>query len=209
MFLSIERGCEDLLRGFDLHELEKHASSIVGVMPDSTIFYVNSAWFRFARLNGGAETIARQWSLGTNWLACVPDDVRPGFETLLEQALHQPMDARSPVQHCYECSSPQIFREYMMTLHPLGEGEGVLMRHSMISHRPHSRPSYVAAEDVYRQPDGMLHQCIYCRRMSHPATEQRWDWVPAWVESVPADTSHTICGICTQYYYASIGLPAA
>ncbi len=206
MYLYIQRGCEDLLHGFDVDDLEKNPSSVIGVKPDGEIFYVNSAWHFFARMNGGKETIARNWSLGANWLACLPDVVRPGYEQLFQAALNQPREARTPVQHCYECSSPAKFREFTMTLHPLVDGEGVLMWHSASCQQPHSRPSYPASEQLYRQPDGLVHQCCYCRRVKHRGAEHRWDWIPDWVSSMPEGTSHTLCGICKQSYYAAIGL---
>ena len=27
-----------------------------------------------------------------------------------------------------------------------------------------------------------------------------WDWVPAWVESMPEGITHTLCGVCAEQY---------
>lgn len=108
-----------------------------------------------------------------------------------------------PVSHVYECSTADIFRQFVMKVYALPKDEGFVVINSLIASRPHDaskgepQPPNTA---LYQSTDGLILQCSHCR-MVRRADKTRWDWVPAWVEQMPAGTSHGICDVCFEYYY--------
>jgi hypothetical protein len=106
------------------------------------------------------------------------------------------------VQHEYDCSSPELFRRYLMTLYPLGHAEGILVVNSTIIEAGHdTKKSHDPVSATYMDNNGFVRQCANCRRVRNMREPDRWDWVPAWVARPPARTSHTLCGFCLPYYH--------
>jgi hypothetical protein len=190
---------------FQLDELDKHPGAVFGVWPDSRIAYLNPAWHRFASENGGMPAIAQSWGLGRRYLDSIPPVIRPVYEHLLAHALETGLDAMHPVTHEYECSNATTFRTFRMQLYGL-RGRGVLIVNTLMREAPHDhahRTPEPADERRYRDHRGLIVMCSYCRRIQDPASLSRWDWVPAWVEAMPADLSHGACPICRDFHLTS------
>jgi hypothetical protein len=82
------------------------------------------------------------------------------------------------------------------------EGDGLLVAHSLSQETSHTQPSSPPIESLYRDDQGVLCQCGHCRRVRRAGHDSaQWDWVPDYVAQPPADTSHGLCPLCTQYYF--------
>jgi hypothetical protein len=115
--------------------------------------------------------------------------------------LNQP-DQLHPLLHDYECSSPQHYRRFTLSLYPLRAAKGLLLGHSLRVERPWgSEARKSAAGSAYVGQDGMVRQCANCRRIQVAGEEQQWHYVPEWIRSSPPKTSHGLCLICLDYYY--------
>jgi hypothetical protein len=181
---------------FDIDTLERDPATICGLDADLRIAYVNPAWLAFGRDNGftwGHEP----WTLGVELLSAVPPDLRPFYERLFDHA----RKSTGPVEHSYECSSPTVFRRYRMQVFRCDAG-ALLVAHSLLQETSHAEPSSPGIESIYRDAQGVLCQCSHCRRVRRAgATCEQWDWVPDFVAHVPANTSHGLCPLCSQYYF--------
>ncbi len=199
----LDSGFAPLLKEhFQLEELDRHPGAIFGVWSDSRIAYVNPAWHQFAAENGGAATIATSWGLGSRYLDAIPAVIRPVYEHLLATALSHGLETMHPVTHEYECSDATTYRTFRMQLYGL-RGRGVLIVNTLIFEAPHDhahRTPELPDERRYRNARGVIVMCSYCRRIQHPAHPARWDWVPAWVETMPIDLSHGACPICRDFH---------
>jgi len=198
-----------LLADFDRDALELQEDTVCGIWSDGRIAYFNPAWTRFA-LNNGGEDVLERWPIGSNLFTSVPAPLKSFYRQLFERSAFQSMvQSDRPVQHLYECSSPEMFRQYLMTVYALERGAGYLAVHSRVheyAHHAAERPRCDPDERLYRHRDGMLHQCIYCRKMQRTADPRIWDWVPEWVDKTPPDTSHSVCDLCRRDYFEKIGV---
>jgi hypothetical protein len=199
---------EPALKRFDSDELARHEGTIFGLDDELRLAYVNPAWDRFARENGGQPEIRRHWDLGTPILHAVPESLRPFYERLLDPTVvHDGKDFPRTRRHEYECSSGSVFRWFHMEVLPLGRGAGLLVINSPIIVRAHGRDREPREPDLelFRDGHGIVRQCSHCRRVSRPRDDARWDWIPAWVEKAPPMTSHTLCPLCLDYHYPDCG----
>jgi hypothetical protein len=188
---------------FRLEELDRHPASVFGLWQDLRIAYINPAWTAFAEANNGKSCIERNWGLGARYLDAIPGPLRPFYEDLLAQA-PDPRASLHPVSHQYECSSAVVFRKFSMQIYSLEERAGFVVINSLLIEEPqdpNKRPPQAPDSERYLDSCGNMVQCSHCRRVQSVANPIRWDWVPAWVEHSPAETSHGICSICLDYYY--------
>jgi hypothetical protein len=132
------------------------------------------------------------------------ETLRPFYVRLFRSCLEAEQTGERTPQHEYECSSADVFREFVMTLYPLRERQGLLVVNSIVVETPHDpalRPPHACDRTAYVQENGWIHQCVHCRRVENVQTEGRWDWVPEWVEAFPPETSHGLCTFCHSHYY--------
>lgn len=183
------------LRGLDLSALDRDSAAACGVNAASDIEYVNDTWWQFARDNG-ARWAEGDHGLGTNLLAVTPEVLRPFYRDLFERTRVR----SSPVVHFYECSSPELKRQYGMRLHPLDDG-CLLIVHALLSEAPHGDEAFPALEPHYRHGWGSVVQCAHCRRIQRVADTAHWDWVPSLVSQVRWPVSHGLCQPCFEYHY--------
>lgn len=183
--------------------LDGHPESIFVIDPDGRLVYVNEGWYRFADSNGGQPQIADTWGIGASYFAAIPEPLEPFYRHLFRQAPAYGETA-TPLTHCYQCSTPTVYREYSMQIYSLPEQQGHLVVNSLVVERPHDpqeQPPKDPSGAHYIDDGGFIHQCAHCRRIQHQGSEARWDWVPAWVEQPPPNTSHGICPVCLDYYF--------
>jgi len=187
----------------DAEQLDSHPESIFAIDPDGRLIYVNAGWHRFADANGGQPQIADFWGIGASYFAALPESLEPFYRHLFRQAPDY-ATAATPLAHCYECSTPTLYREYNMLIYALPERLGHLVVNSLVVERPHDPQTHPPRDPAgvdYVDDGGFVHQCAHCRRIQHQGGEARWDWVPAWVDQPPANTSHSICPVCMDYYF--------
>lgn len=184
------------LSPFVLDTLERDSATICGIDANLRIFYVNPAWLAFGRDNGltwGHEP----WMLGVELLSAVPPVLRPFYEELFERA----RTSSGPVEHSYECSTPTLFRRYRLQVFRC-DADALLVAHSLLQESSHTQPSSPAIESLYRDAQGVVSQCSHCRRVRRVGyLGGRWDWVPDFVAHIPANTSHGLCPLCSEYYF--------
>lgn len=188
---------------FQVEELDRNPSSVVGLWPDSRLAYVNPAWIAFAVANDGQPAVEESWGLGARYLDAIAPPLRPFYQGLLQSALDTGTSLR-PVSHRYECSSAEVERHFNMQVYPLPAGAGFVIVNSLLAEEPHdpaARPPQPADPVRYVDPHGRIVQCCHCRLVRRTTEPTQWDWVPAWVERSPIETSHSICPVCMEYYY--------
>jgi len=189
-----------LLSSHNLDDLDAHSGPIYGIWTDFRLAYLNPAWFRFARRNGGETSVEPHWGLGRSILDAMPEQLRVFYRNAYQACL----DSGRSWTQAYECSSDTQCRAFSQVAYPLGNAEGLLIAHSLIvekAHDPVQRPACEPNETSYRDSHGLLHQCAHCRRVKNLQEEERWDWVPEWVRQIPARSSHTFCPPCFGHYF--------
>jgi hypothetical protein len=193
---------ESIARSYRLETLHGSDDTIYVLRPDLTLVYVNDGWTKFAAENGGEPMISERWPIGCAIAESIPDVLRPFYTDHFSKCL----ESRSPWQHRYECSSPDVYREFLMTTYPLGDRQGLLVVNSLDKSSPHNRLRHPPIEEWYRDENGMVVQCSHCRRIRCPAATAAWDWVPEWLNEYPERMSHGLCEPCYGYFYPG-GLP--
>lgn len=183
------------LARFDLDRLARETASVIALDGAYVIRWVNSGWEQFARENQGDEVLHR-WAPGASYLDGIAGPLRDLFKSAFDNA----QLVEEPFELEYECSSPECFRACQLRGFPF-KHEGLLLSHTVVVETPHERVASAALEARYRDATGgMILQCANCRRVRRPDARS-WDWIPAWVEHVPEDTSHGICPACRGYYW--------
>ncbi|MGA7123905.1 MAG: hypothetical protein WBY94_27630 [Polyangiaceae bacterium] len=181
-------------RWFNVEALESCDFTIVAIDRACRIRWVNPAWHRFAVANG-APDVQQRYGNGSFYLQGVTPPLRSFFETGFAVALAR----REIFEQIYECSSPQIFRQFFLRALPLGS-EGLLLEHSRVVEHPHCGVPSDLPPASYARTDGTILQCSNCRRVRR-AEGASWDWVPAWTKAPPPYTSHGLCAACSAFYW--------
>lgn len=192
---------KSILQAYRLSSLHASDDTIYALKPDLTIAYTNLGWSKFASENGGCATILKNWPLGSSIANSIPPELRQFYASHFSECLK----TGSPWQHVYDCSSPDRRREFVMTAYPLGDRAGFLVVNSA---RQDDMTDSSPESDVskYRNSDGLIMQCVHCRRISRKNATAVWDCVPAWLSKYHPDTSHGICEACFGFFYPD-GLP--
>ncbi len=196
-----DREFKNLLRNHNVEDLSAHSGVIYGVWADFCLSYLNPAWFRFAKENGGEPHISAEWGLGRSILDCISGEVRKFYEAKWNACLN----AQEVWTHDYDCSSDMVYRRYHQIVYPMGRREGLLIVNSLIVERRHDKarmpPTGAAGQSFYLDENGFIHQCAHCRRVKNTREAERWDWVPEWVRRCPEHTSHTFGPTRFRHYY--------
>lgn len=184
------------LSPFNLPTLSDDPATVYALDADLRIQWVNRAWGEFARANG-ATWADDEWGVGARVMDAVPAVLRRFYASLFAKAQSSPL----PVEHDYECSSPDLIRRFRMRVMRAGPS-GLLVVNSLM--RESAAPR--AAADMlarYETADGLVVQCSHCRRTRRREGQAApWDWVPEYVARPNAQTSHGLCKICAAYHYA-------
>jgi hypothetical protein len=185
-----------LLRPCDRRDGEQPDTVVYGLWPDLTLAGYNAAWVRFAEGNGGRDLLAR-FALG----CYVPDAISRPLRRFYQSAYMRCLDEGRGWQHRYENSSVTEYRLMSMNVLPLAGSEGILVVNTCELSRPHDAVASPTDAARYLDVNGLFHQCSHCRRMQLARAPKVWDWVPAWVERSPVNTSHVICPACLDYHF--------
>ena len=164
---------------------------------DLRILHTSKGWRTFALQNGGAEVL-RRWPTGARIDAAWPPVLRGFYRDALASALAK----GERWDHEYECSSPTEYRKFRMCVYPI-EGARLAVVNSLVVAATHACDEPAPDPDEVYDVDGFVTMCSHCRRTSNPRT-LRWDWVPAYVETLPANASHGLCPTCFEFYYPDL-----
>jgi CheY-like chemotaxis protein len=203
--LQIDAGFEALLGGHTVEELDAEPGSVVGLWPDGSIAFMNSAWLRFAEQNGGSEVL-RRWPIGSDLLRGITGPLRDYYARAFAQVREQ----QKPWEQSYDCNAATQRRQFQLRVLPLDQ-RGMLLIHSPrfdapmpIENKPPNGAASLLSE--YVGPSGLIRQCSNCRR-SQRAHGDRWDWVRAFIENPPPNVTHGICPVCLRQDYGDLAEP--
>lgn len=174
-----------------------------------TILFVNEAWERAARENGGGERCAGAGVVGTPLLDHIRgDEPRRMFRMLFQRMLRRAADAHEPpVVATYESNAPDVARlvstQMRAVTAPGGTLVGVALVHRIVRERPLAEvyPPVDAGDKDWRGPSGAVEQCSCCRRTRRPEAPDEWDFVPGLVAATPVDTVFDYCDLCRALHY--------
>jgi hypothetical protein len=192
----------DALRAsFDLETLARHPATVYSLDDTLRVTWVNEGWHRFARDNDARPDCQLLVDpIGLSIVAVTPPAMRAFYARLFIQARSR-LRGDPPARHVYECSTPTIHRTCVMHVYPVAGG-GLLAVNSTLRELAHGAIAD-AVVDEYRTRDGVLTMCASCRRVRR-ADGAGWDFVPSWVEAMPAGLSHGLCAVCAWDLYGPL-----
>ena len=196
--ISHAPGAAPLLRGFNMSLINDADDIIYLLSPDFELIAYNQGWVNFALRNDG-EKLLDDWQSGDSVLTAMPESLAEQTRARYRKVLAE----QRPDSFEYECSSPEVRREFMEVVYPLSGGRGLLLTHSLVFA---VREDAAVSPDLapYRNTDGLLVQCSHCRRVSRQDGVRGWDWLPGLaLSSAAGDISHTFCPYCLDHYYPS------
>ena len=178
-----------------IETLESSHAVIYATDPQLRLIYANAAWDLFA-VNNAAPHLTRAHLARSPLLEAVRGPLRDFYGDRFAEALR----TGKPVEHAFECSSPQLFRTFQMRILPL-QNEGLLVMNTLTVEEPMSRTGVTASQE-YVDSNRLISMCSHCRRTERPDSGA-WDWVPSFVEHQPDQVSHGLCPVCLEYHYLS------
>lgn len=180
---------------FDAQTLAIQPATLVAISPDGLILWINAAWSRFARANGG-DRVLRAFRPGrSSYYAGISEPLRSYFERAFTDAYAK----QKVFDQDYECSSHDVLRNMHLRALPIPKG-GLLLEHSQTFAAPMDRPEAAVIRSRYVTAAGLIVQCSNCRRVRR-SDGAIWDWIPSWLSSAPARVSHGVCEVCLEFYY--------
>ncbi len=182
-------------RAIPLSVLENAPAPCYIVSETLDITYCNPAWNTFAQQNAGGAEVLKDRVISRNLLDFIPHELKSFHADLFARA----RATGQPVNHDYECSSPNLYRLYRMRIYPLDSGFAVI--NSLRVEHPHDRTSLAPDDATYRNSAGLIRMCSNCRRTNRANEPAVWDWVPDYAKRVPANATHGVCPTCLEYYY--------
>ncbi|EAR00359.1 hypothetical protein [Maribacter sp. HTCC2170] len=193
----------DNLGGFDFNVLEKSRFSICALSNKLKFIYVNHDWCRFAENNGHVKLISDEKVLGTSALRLFKG-IR--LKLYFRKNYKKVISSGEIWHHQYENIEKTKHRLLHQSVYPLDNKSGILIIHSEVYKLPMSNMNYETfhiIEERYFQSNGHIVQCSNCRHTQRADQPEIWDWVPDWVEKLPANYSLSICPTCEHLYQGS------
>jgi hypothetical protein len=188
-----------------LEALELESGSAYVISQSLRLTYANSAWSRFATLNG-APFLASAANSSLDVMLATSAPLRPYYRAAFARLLA----GDEAWTHVYECSSSALFRIFAMDVYSLPDHAGLIVTNSLVverAHNPENREPHLGVVSTYAQDNGLIIQCAHCRRIQRPGLLDTWDWVPVWVDCCPPTLGHGLCHPCFQHHYgAPMGL---
>ncbi len=189
----------DILDKIDFDTIENSPHSIYAISKKFELIYLNQGWFNFAKENNGEPDISEKFKIGTSIFkgikGIVSEYYYDKYSTILKTL--------KPWSHEYQCSSNELYREFLQNVYPLKKGEGLLIVNSLKIEEPHE--VLTSHNNSYLQENGFIVQCCNCRKTQKADDHDIWDWVPHYIEKMPPNVSHSICPVCFDYYYKNSG----
>ncbi len=156
--------------------------------------YYNKAWSRFARENS-APQLAGLAAIGTNLLSVIDESLRPFYREAFQKVLRE----NAIWEWQYECSSPELFRKFLMRVHPISPSGWLLVTNNVLVEVERAHGQIDSSH--YVNADGLILMCVHCRCSKRTAAPERWDFVPANLKSEVPNITHGLCPICKSYFY--------
>lgn len=184
--------------------LDHDTAVIFAIDSGFRIIYCNEAWDRFALENGGPHLV-RSGQVGR----ALADVVAEPLQRFYWDAFDAVLTTGKPWDHCYECSSADVYRKFHMRLIPFPARGGLLVVNSLVQEHPHSGLGQEAPSiELYTSQEGLVTMCAHCRRTRRLGDPSIWDFVPGFVANMPPKVSHGLCLLCWAYHYPGAGASA-
>jgi len=176
-------------------------SEQVSYVLDSSLNLVlhNKAWDRFAKENSAPELAAAEFK-GTNLLEVIDESLRPFYKDAFNRVTRE----KTVWEWIYECSSPELFRKFLMRVYPI-EPEGWFLVTNHILVEVDHPTGKTDSMEYYVNAEGQIRVCVHCRCSKRAAPPERWDFVPALLKPEIAIVTHGLCPICKEYFYPARG----
>jgi hypothetical protein len=176
-----------------LSQFESTPELICVVDAEFKIVYCNPTWDAVAIANAAESATGDQLS-GLSLIQFIPSALEYYYVKLLQRA----REKREVVYAEYECNTPEMYRRFCMALTPIPRSPLLAIVHTLkdagtIPYAPH-----LPGDHNYGQGELVL-MCAQCRRTKR-LRENRWDWVPEFVRSMPPHVGHGICEACAASY---------
>lgn len=143
-----------------------------------------------------ADETLRSW-VGRSILGAIRGPMRAKYERLFLLAT----DSSEPSAHEYLCPTPQQMQRYQLRIYPVPDTGLFLMTHSLLASGSPEAGTTLSSLEQYRDRQGIVVICGHCRRTRRPTEASVWDWVPAFIESLPERVSHGLCPPCAGHYF--------
>jgi|SRR5579871_256000 len=124
------------------------------------LVYCNAAWDLFALKNGGAPKLLRERQIGRSVMQSTPVALIRFYHAVFTRVLSQETTA----DHIYDCSSPDLFRQFHMhiqRLEPLGGAPYLVVVNSLVKQRSWQEGDS-GPFDALRQKNGAIVMCAHC-----------------------------------------------
>jgi hypothetical protein len=172
------------------------------------ILFVNEAWERFARQNGGNELVTSRGLVGSRWFDQIAgEEPRRLHRLLLERAARRLGPGRDgSVVQLNESNSPELARLVATELRPVfgadREVSSLSIIHRVVRERPLADvyPPVVGPPGRWRGDRGIV-QCSCCRRVQRPEEPAEWDLSSPLLAVPPGDTCFAYCTLCLALHY--------
>lgn len=186
---------EDLIGLADALRTLRNSEQVSFVLDSSlNLAYHNKVWNRFARENSAPE-LADGAAIGMNLLEVIDESLQPFYKEAFQRVIRE----NRVWEWKYECSSPELFRKFLMRVHPIRPRGWLLVTNSILVESEHV-PGKADSKD-YVNANGKIQMCVHCRCSKRTATPERWDFVPVNLKPGVANVSHALCPICRDYFY--------
>nr|WP_320193297.1 hypothetical protein [uncultured Desulfobacter sp.] len=197
--MIIDPEFEKQIAYMDLESIKNSKDIIYIVDAEMKLKAYNKAWETFALSNGG-DKIAQTFALGSN----VIDVGEEPLKSFMKKKCREAIALNKMFGFNYECPSKQLSRVFRLNAYPLVDKKGLVMSHHLVKECPHTEKS-LAFSKQFVNSDGVIVQCMNCRKIKDPNSVDRWLWVPSLLDTGIVDISHGICSRCLDHYYPEIG----
>ena len=190
---------------FEKKAFEDYPGTIFCLDENLTICYVNKGWTRFATENGGAESVLKNFSLGSNFADAIKGELKEPMVEKFKLCLTE----KKPWIHDYECSSETQYRLMRQFVYPAYQNTRLIVVNVLSIEAPigevKSQP-WNPDQELYLMNSGFFTQCTNCRCTQRNDNSNQWDWVPQYVHQMPPNTSHSICPVCFELFWKNPGI---
>ena len=166
---------------------------VCAVDRDFLISYCNRAW-NAAALRDECESLLSLRGVGTS----IIDAISPCLRDFYYFHFLDVIDNQRPWHLFYLRSSATLLREFKMMVEPIADN-GILIRHTLIAEKPHPFPALPPSHHYY-DSKGHIAMCVHCRFTERQDGSDRWDWVPEFVETLPAHVDYGLCRLCARHF---------
>lgn len=184
---------------FDLDTLETSQHVIYAITDSLDFVYFNPEYISFYKENSGKQSLDHK--IGDSLLNSISGaELKEYYKSNLEKCSTQQIVWRVE----YECSSPELFRQYEQSIHPVNNGKTLIVINRLMVSKPIKEvhlTEFIGKEEDYTDSLGRINQCSNCRCTQRIDNLEKWDWVPSWIKDMPKNVSHTICPTCFDYYW--------